>query len=187
MNDNEDDNEILRRLGEAIEPPVPPVDPSRVAAIRALAQETAAGSGAAAAPMVASRRSLLRMGVAAAGGIAAGAAGFAIVSRDWDEDPAGPPLEAASVRPAEGVAASANLINHTWGTEVLLDVSGLEPGAAYTMDLVATDGRRVSAGGFVGTDGLMKCRNNGAVLRADLQGFAVTGPGGTEVLASELN
>lgn len=185
MNDNDNDNDISRRLGEAIEPAVPPVDPSRLAAIRALAQATATGSPVA--PMVASRRSLLRMGVAAAGGIAAGAAGFAIVSRDWDDDPAGPPMEAASVRPVDGVQASANLINHTWGTEVLLDVSGLEPGAAYTMDLMAADGRRVSAGGFVGADGVMKCRNNGAVLRADLQGFAVTGPGGTEVLSAELN
>lgn len=181
MNDD-NDNDILRRLGEAIEPRVPPLDPARAAAVRALAARTATDAQV---TPIASRRSLLRLGVTAAGGIAAGAAGVFLVTRD--NEPAGPPMEVATVRTADGVVASANLINHTWGTEVLLDVSGLEPGADYAMVLQGADGGEVSAGGFVGVDGEMKCRNNGALLRADLKGFAVTGPDGTEAVSAELS
>lgn len=193
-----DEDELLDRLGRSLDQPVPPADPARVAAIRAAAEAAAAAGSPSAtvrpigrvddrapgAPTT-SRRALLRLGAAAAGGIAAGAAGVFLLSDD-EELPAGPPLEAASVRTADGVVARADMIDHTWGLEVLLEVSGLEPGGAYEMTFESTDGRTVSAGGFVGTDATMKCRNNGALLRADTARFVVTGPDGSEALSADL-
>ncbi|QXC62749.1 hypothetical protein KSP35_08150 [Aquihabitans sp. G128] len=173
------DDELLRSLGEAVSPTVPAVDAARVDAIRALAT-----GAAAVAPLRPSRRSLLRLGGAAAAGIAAGATGMFLL--DGDDAPAGPPTEAAVLKTATGVQADAKMIAHTWGLEVLLDVSGLDPGAAYEMTFVATDGRRVGAGGFVGTDALMRCRNNGPLLRADVASFVVVADDGTEVVRAEL-
>ncbi|CAN5803894.1 hypothetical protein BH10ACT1_BH10ACT1_32030 [soil metagenome] len=177
---NDDDDELLAELGPAITPPVPPPDPARLEAIR----EAAAAAPAADAVALRSRRSLLRGAAAAVGGVAAGsAATFLLVD---DDQPAGPPLESARLQTAPGIEASANLIAHTWGLEVLLDVSGLEPGSAYDMTFVARDGRRVAAGGMVGTDGLVRCRNNGPILRAEVARFVVTGPDGSEPVRAEL-
>lgn len=180
MTEERDDDDLARDLGRALTPPVPPLAPARVEALR-----MAARSSAVRAPYVATRRSLLRLGVAAAGGIAAGVAGMVVL--DEDAVPAGPPTERAAVVATGGVTATAEMIDHTWGLEVLLDVDGLEPGAGYEMVFVAADRRRVPAGGFVGTGGPMRCRNNGALLRADAVRFVVTGPDGAEVLSADLS
>lgn len=180
-----DDDELLDRLGRSIDPPVPPVDPARLAALRALAEAHEPGTTTDGdAPAQPSRRSLLRLGATAAGGIAAGAAGVFLLTDD--DEPAGPPLETATVRTAPGVVASAKMIDHTWGLEVILDVDGLEPGVGYEMTFESTDGRTVGAGGFVGTGQPMVCRNNGALLRADTARFVVTGPDGDETLSADL-
>lgn len=177
------DDELLRRLGEAVAPDVPALDPSRVEAIRTQA-ESAPVPTASVRPLR-SRRSLLRAGAAALGGVAAGAIGaVAVVGRD--DDPAGPPLEAITLRASSGIDARADLIAHTWGMELLLDASGLEPDGAYEVTFVATDGRRVGAGGFVGTDGLVRCRNNGPLLRTDAARIIVTGPGSSEAITADL-
>lgn len=81
--------------------------------------------------------------------------------------------------------AAGRMIAHTWGLEVLLDVSGLRPGTRYEMAFIAADGRRVPAGGFIGTDGLMRCRNNGALLRSETVRFVVSDPDGAEPLSAE--
>lgn len=193
-----DDDDLMSRLGDAIAPPVPPVDPARLADIRAQAAAAAPDAatpadpaqpadadapagGRAASP---SRRSLLTFGAVAAGGIAAGVAGAVLLA----EDPApGPPLETASVQAADGVEATATMIDHTWGLEVLLDTTGLTAGERYTMSFEATDGRVVDAGGFVGISGLMRCRNNGALLRAETARWFVTAPDGTEIISADLD
>jgi hypothetical protein len=54
------------------------------------------------------------------------------------------------------------------------------------MVFVDREGRDVDAGGFVGTDGLMKCRNNGPVLKADVARWVVTAPDGTEAVSAQV-
>jgi hypothetical protein len=103
-----------------------------------------------------------------------------------DDGPEVPTEPVGTIEAASGVTASARLIDHTWGLEVLLDVEGLEPGAAYEMAFVGRDGERYGAGGFVGVPELMRCRNNGAVLRRDVASVEVTGPDGAVALRADL-
>jgi len=86
-----------------------------------------------------------------------------------------------------GVDAQATLVAHTWGTEMNLTATGLQHGRRYTVVLVATDGRRVQAGSFIGTAGQpLKCNVNGALLRKDTAEIVVTGPDQRPVLRAEL-
>ncbi|MEZ5266489.1 MAG: anti-sigma factor [Acidimicrobiia bacterium] len=174
------DDELFERLGHALDPVVPPLDAGRVAAVRAAA---AAGPVGSPVEPLRSRRSMLRLGAAAAAGIAVGGTGGVLLSNERSDAPA---LEAVAVRSASGVSASAGLIAHTWGLEVVLDITGLPAGTAYEMTFVTTDGRRVAAGGFIGTGGRMICRNNGAVLRSDVARVVVAGPDGAEAVAADL-
>jgi hypothetical protein len=177
-----DDDDILDRLGRAIDRPVPPVDPARVQAVRDLAAQAPVPV----APLR-SRRSVLGLGALAAGSAAAGVAIGVGFTSMFDEDPAPIPLEPVSdLEVAAGVTASASLIDHTWGLEVVLDVEGLEVGTPYRMVFLDRDGAEVDAGGFVGADGLMKCRNNGPVLKADVVRWVVTGPDGSEAVAARV-
>lgn len=177
-----DDDDLMRRLGDAIDPEVPPLDPARAARIRALAEANPTGATSP------GRRSLLTFGAVAAGGIAAGvAAGVTGAALLTDDVAPGPPLETASVRTSGTITATATMIDHTWGLEVLLDASGLAAGDAYTMSFEARDGTVVDAGGFIGVSGLMRCRNNGPLLRAETARWFVTAPDGTEVIAAELD
>lgn len=178
-----DDDDILDRLGRAIDQPVPPVDPDRVQAVRDLA----ANAPAAPVAPLRSRRSILGLGALAAGSAAAGVAIGVGLTSVFDEDPARVPLQPVSdVEVAAGVTASASLIDHTWGLEVVLDVEGLDPGTPYRMVFVDRNGAEVDAGGFVGTTGLMKCRNNGPVLKADVARWVVTAPDGSQAVAAEV-
>jgi len=163
-----DDDDLLGELGRALghdpdrEPP-----PERVAALRAAAERL---SGGAVTPMPARsprRRMLLT------GGIAAGVGGLAgYLARDLTAPDVPPtaPVEAISLQASEGVTATGGLINHTWGTELLLDVSGLEAGTTYVVDYRLADGSTVVAGSLLGVaDVVMKCRFNAAPLRADVR------------------
>ncbi len=179
----DDDDQILDRLGDALNGPVPPIDPVRVQAVAAQAADASAPTGSGSQP---SRRRVLWMGAAAAGGIAAGVTG-AVLLTDGDDGPVAPTGEAVGeVTTSAGVEADARLIDHTWGLEVMLDVSGLEPGTPYLMTFVDRGEQPLSAGGFVGAEGLMRCRNNGPVLRSDVARFEVTDPGGVVVVRADL-
>lgn len=190
----DEDDRLLEDLGEALADPLPPIDEARMERIAAAARDAATLAPApapepepeSAAPAAAgpSRRRVLWMSAAAAGGIAAGVAGAVLVT---DDGPTAPNTEAAgALTTASGVDAEARLIAHGWGLEVLLDVSGLEPGARYAMTFFDRSDQAVDAGGFVGTDGLMRCRNNGAVLRADVARFEVTDTAGRVVVSADL-
>jgi len=165
----------------------PPDD--RIAALRAVAEQVRAERGldapGASAAGVARRRQFIVGGMAAS---LAGAAGYAVRALTEDEAPAGPPTEALRLATVpEGVNADAALINHTWGTELLLDVAGLPAERDYDVTFVDAAGAPVSAGSFRGVaDVVMKCRFNAATLRADLRSIAVTETGGAEVLRVDL-
>lgn len=100
----------------------------------------------------------------------------------------GPPLEpvAFSEAPA-GVEAEANLIDHTWGTETILVVSGLEEGKTYKLTLRDEDGAPVPSGAFIGTgDQPVECRMNAALLREEATGLEVRTSEGDLVLGADL-
>ncbi len=83
------------------------------------------------------------------GGIAAGIGGIAgYLAHDLggQTPPAAAPVEAVTLDAADGVSATGGLINHTWGTELLLDVAGLEDGTTYVVDYRLADGSTVPRG-----------------------------------------
>lgn len=90
--------------------------------------------------------------------------------------PPTPPTTPAQVetRPGAPVVASAELIDHTWGMEVLLDAQGFEEGERYLVQVVEEDGDVSTAGAFVGTGSReMLCRLNSGVLLRDAVAFEV--------------
>ena len=183
--DWDDEDDVLAALGEAMghDPDrTPPAD--RVAAVRAAAERmrgeddrSTTGPG---------RRVLLTGGIAAGIG---GIAGYAVRSLADDEPagPEGPVVEPVALEPPDGVRAEAGLINHTWGTELLLDVEGLDPGRAYDVVYRTVAARDVAAGSLLAVEGvLMVCRFNAATLRADLRAIEVRDEDGRPVMSSEL-
>ncbi len=180
-----DDDDLLGELGRALghdpdrEPPA-----ERVAALRAAAERLSVGKVT---PMPARsprRRMLLT------GGIAAGVGGLAgYLARDLTapDVPPAAPVEAISLQASEGVTATGGLINHTWGTELLLDVSGLDAGTTYVVDYRLADGSTVAAGSLLGVaDVVMKCRFNAAPLRADVRRIVVRDPADRVVVSTRL-
>ncbi|SDD78503.1 anti-sigma factor family protein [Auraticoccus monumenti] len=87
-----------------------------------------------------------------------------------------PPTTPAQVetRPGTPVVASAELIDHTWGLEVVLDAQGFDEGERYEVLVVEDDGDVSTAGAFVGTGSReMLCRLNSGVLLRDAVAFEV--------------
>ncbi|MCU1370673.1 MAG: hypothetical protein JWO77_1867 [Ilumatobacteraceae bacterium] len=170
------DDELLGALGDALAPPDRPVPEDGIAEVRARA--AAAGSGAGSAPPSAegaTRRNVLVGSIAAAVGVAAGVAGTvaATSSGPSGEDAAAPPTRPVefSLVPA-GTTVDGRTIDHTWGMELLLDVSDLPIDHEYTVTYATADGE-VAAGGFRSVAIPMACRFNGTALRATVTEIAV--------------
>lgn len=134
----------------------------------------------------ATRRAVLIGGVAASVGAAFGVSGALFATRDEDE-PQGPPTEPIEFAAVDdGVRTTAALINHTWGTELMLDIEGL-PGDTTYQVVYAKREDQVPAGSFLSVAGtVMRCRFNAAVLRSDVTRIAVAAPDGLEVLTADL-
>ncbi len=101
--------------------------------------------------------------------------------------PSPAPREAVSfaVVPA-GAQVDANLVAHTWGTEIELVARGLAPGRTYTVTFIRSDGSRVPAGTFLGVaDRPVRCDLNAALLRKDATSVVVTS-GSAVVLRADL-
>jgi hypothetical protein len=186
------EDEELAEVGRALgydEDREPPQD--RVAALRAQAERmraTYGGSGQQGTwppeRTSARRRTLLVGGVAAAVGALAGAGARQAAL----PEPAVVPTEDLALTGVpRGVTADARLINHTWGTEVLLDVRDLPADRVFRVALDQRDGARVDAGSFRSVaDVLMVCRFNAAPLRADVARVLVLDDGGDEVMRADL-
>lgn len=99
------------------------------------------------------------------------------------------PLEpVAFSREAPGVEAEANLIDHTWGTETRLVVSGLKEGQTYEVALENEDGEEVPSGAFIGTgDEPIECNLNAALLRENATGLEVSSANGELILYADLS
>lgn len=189
-----DDERLEQILADALAPEAAPVpSPDRIAALRRHAQAQAGQVTSPAAQtefgrdQPTGRRAMLIGGVAATIGAAIGIGGALLASQD--DGSTGPPterVEFASTRP--GVRTDAALINHTWGTELLLDVEGLPAGQLYRVDYLGGGPGSGSAGSFRSVpDTLMRCRFNAAALRNDITSVVVTDSVGAEVLRADLS
>lgn len=99
------------------------------------------------------RRRRTRAAVAGMAAAAAAAAAVVVVAIGIDGDDGrrwGRPIELAGPDGADGTAV---LVDKAWGTEVDLEVSGLEEGEMYWLWLTDETGDRVVAGTFIGTEG----------------------------------
>jgi len=113
-------------------------------------------------------------------------AGFALVSRD--SAPAVPREPITLAAGVDGVEVlEADLIAHTWGTEVEFVVDGVEDGVTYTVSFLDEAGDRVGAGSFLGVDDRpVDCRMNAALLRDDATGLVILDAAGEIVLEADL-
>ena len=176
------DDELMRRLGDGLNAPVPEPSPDRIAAIRAAAlraqSEPSPAAEETAVRHVTTRRAMLMTAAAAAAAV--GAVGGAVVADTRSDEPAAapePPTELLSFSASEAVVAastvSGSTINHTWGVELLLDAIGFPVGSRYVVEYIGRDGAVVSAGGFVGSDVEIHCRCNGVLLRDEIAAIEI--------------
>ena len=179
-----DDDDLLGELGRALgNDPERQPPPERVAAVRAAAVRLSGGT-VTPLPSRSPRRLLLTGGIAAGVG---GLAGYLARDLTTTDKPPAAPVEAISLQASDGVTATGGLINHTWGTELLLDVSGLDAGTTYVVDYRLADGSTVAAGSLLGVAGVfMKCRFNAAPLRADVQRIVVRDEDGRAAVSARL-
>lgn len=130
--------------------------------------------------------------LAGAAAAAAVAAVLAVVAPFAREAPPGGGPSPAPREPVSfalvpaGAKVNANLVAHTWGTEIELVARGLAPGRTYTVTFVRSDGSRVPAGTFLGVAGRpVLCDLNAALLRKDAASVVVTS-GSAVVLRADL-
>lgn len=137
--------------------------------------------------------------VAAAVALVAVGAGGALGVQELRDDgsaqvtaPEGPPGTLGAVEPVQFAAdddpadVDAALVAHTWGTEAVLDVTGLPPGEVYDVVFLDATGAEVSAGAFLGSVVEIHCSMNAAILREDVRALRIQRPDGTVVRSAEL-
>jgi len=128
----------------------------------------------------------------AVGGLVGALAGSARTGGGDPSGVTGPPgtlgaVEAVDFRgEPSGSRIDGAVVAHTWGTETVLEVDGLDPAAGYGVVVVGTDGRRVDSGGFVGSTVTVDCRVNAALLREDVAAIEIEDAGGDVVAAADL-
>ncbi|GMA29632.1 hypothetical protein [Arenivirga flava] len=86
----------------------------------------------------------------------------------------------------ESVEIDAALVAHTWGTETVLTVEGLDAGDAFTVVVVGEDGEEVESGTFLGSTVPIECRLNAAVLREDVAAVAIRAIDGGQIAVAEV-
>ncbi|WP_119069326.1 zf-HC2 domain-containing protein [Rubrobacter indicoceani] len=87
----------------------------------------------------------------------------------------------------QGIASDGAVIAHTWGTEVIMELSGLEDGEVYTVTVERRDGTTVESGTFIGTGASeIECEMNAAVLRQNARAVLISDSDGRPVMRSEL-
>ncbi|MEO6604053.1 MAG: zf-HC2 domain-containing protein [Aeromicrobium sp.] len=126
----------------------------------------------------------------AAAGLAVGIAASTIVafSLPQDEAPIVPTVVAIDgVRSAQGVKASAGLVDHSWGVEIKITADGLKAGRIYDVWVVGLDGKPYSAGEIVGVaDTTIHCNMSSAIPLDSAKSFRVEDPSGNAVISADL-
>ncbi|KAA1374702.1 anti-sigma factor family protein [Aeromicrobium fastidiosum] len=122
---------------------------------------------------------------AALAAAAAAAVVTAVVVRDTTPTPT--VIAVPQVQVAQGVTATAGLVDHTWGVEIKLQATGLRAGERFTMWVVADDGSRHEAGEILGVaDTRVICDMSSSVLLDEAASFRVVDAAGDEVIAAEM-
>lgn len=83
-------------------------------------------------------------------------------------------------------AAASRPPKHEGRTETVLEVEGLEPGDSFTVVLVAEDGQEFASGTFFGSEVLIECRMNAAIMRDEVERVEITGDDGGLIAQAEL-
>lgn len=131
---------------------------------------------------------------AVAAGIAIGVASVGAIQTVRGPDTAvvaaeapGPPGELGAFETVDfseflsGVSVDGGLIAHTWGTETVLDMSGVPVDRDYEVFLIERSGDVSASGSFRGSAVDIDCRMNASVLRGDVVGIEIRS--GAQVLA----
>lgn len=85
-----------------------------------------------------------------------------------------------------GSRVEASLVAHTWGTETVLELDGLETGATFEVVLVSGSGEEFPSGTFIGAEATVLCRMNAAVLREDVMQVRIVSQDETVQLVADL-
>lgn len=177
-----------------------PVDPAlRARVLGAIADSAAVPEDAAgpprplAAPVpLPRRRARWAVPLLAAACLAIGAGAGAALPALLDAPPSGPPgtlgaVEEVAVQDALPEAEiDARIVAHTWGTEAILEASGLREGASYAIVMVGVDGVAHSAGAMLGSAVEIRCSVNAAVLRPEVARLEIRDAEERVVASAEL-
>ncbi len=79
-----------------------------------------------------------------------------------------------------------SVVAHTWGTEAMLTVDGLETGQTYDVLFVDERGSTIDAGSFLGSEVEINCSMNAAIMREDVASVRIVADDGTTVRAADL-
>ncbi|MGJ9421595.1 hypothetical protein [Aeromicrobium sp. CF3.5] len=79
-----------------------------------------------------------------------------------------------------------SVVAHTWGTEAMLTVDGLETGRTYDVLFVDERGSTIDAGSFLGSEVQINCSMNAAIMREDVASVRIVADDGTTVRAADL-
>jgi anti-sigma-K factor RskA len=129
-----------------------------------------------------SRRRWLPPGVALAAAAIAAVVTLVVVQDD-------PPTVIAvpTVQVADGVTATAGLVDHTWGLEIKLEATGLRAGERFQVWVMGEDGQSYDAGQILGVAGTkITCGMSSSVPLEDATSFRVVDAGGAEIIAAAL-
>lgn len=124
-----------------------------------------------------------RLGLAVAGIAAAVAVVLGLVLAG-DAPRREPPIELSG---ETGVDGSAALTERAWGTQVTLEVSGLDEGETYWLWLSDAGGHRVAAGSLTGTGGMARAVLASALPADDARRIWMTDGDDRVVLAAEID
>lgn len=121
-----------------------------------------------------SRRRPAVLVLAAAACVALGAGLGLVLPSVVDAPPSGPPGTLGAVEQVDftgeptGARVEGELVAHTWGTETLLEIDGMEVGDDYRVVVIDHGGEEHDSGTFIGSTATVVCRMNAAVLREDV-------------------
>jgi hypothetical protein len=185
---------VAARLGDAPLPPWQDAEPSAALRARIDALDVSGDTLGASepVPLRARRRRRWPFVAAAAACLAVGLAVGAALPGVLGTPPSGPPGTLGAIEAVDldgepdGTTIDADLVAHTWGTEAVLDATGLEIGAVYSIVMIAADGTEHSAGAMLGSDVPIHCRVNAAVLREDVVAIEIRDADSIPIAAADL-
>lgn len=85
-----------------------------------------------------------------------------------------------------GARVDGELIAHTWGIESVLEIDGVAPGDSFSVVVIGLDGAEYDSGTFLGSDVVIHCRMNAAVLREQVAAVEVRTATGETIAAAEV-